>query len=303
MTMPAIDCRIFVVGVPRSGTTLVQSLLAAHSTMTSFTESHFFDRHFTILPLLSSPILTRNPSPRVQEFLAENGEEPPKEVSWFDAKQRWALRVRPLLPFQTRPVARRLLRVFDELTLRREKTSWIEKTPRHLRYIPFLENVSNPNSSTRFVHVIRNGMEVVASLHGASQNWERHYDLNVCVKRWNSDVGFSLSRVGAPTDHFVFYEELTSEPEATLKVLLAGLGLGWEPDILERYGRASDRLITGQESWKADVGRSIRRSGTSERTLTQEQRNHVARLLRQGLYDELRERVERQSSEAVVTDG
>ncbi len=41
-----IEGRIFVVGAPRSGTTLVQSLIASHSQVTSFTESHFFSRHF-----------------------------------------------------------------------------------------------------------------------------------------------------------------------------------------------------------------------------------------------------------------
>ena len=77
MTRPTIDRRVFVVGVPRSGTTLVQSLLAAHSTMTSFTESHFFDRHFTRLPPSSLSILSRNPAPRLHEFLLENCEAPP----------------------------------------------------------------------------------------------------------------------------------------------------------------------------------------------------------------------------------
>ena len=70
-----IDRRIFVVGVPRSGTTLVQSLLAAHSQVTSFTESHFFSRYFRALPRLSSAILTRDPAPRVRDFLLENGAE------------------------------------------------------------------------------------------------------------------------------------------------------------------------------------------------------------------------------------
>ena len=53
MTHSAIERRIFIVGVPRSGTTLVQSLLASHTAMTSFTESHFFRKNFSIVPLLS----------------------------------------------------------------------------------------------------------------------------------------------------------------------------------------------------------------------------------------------------------
>ncbi len=119
MTQPAIERRIFIVGVPRSGTTLVQSLLAAHSAVTSFTESHLFRKHFSRVPLLSLPILTRDPRSRLSEFLAENGEGPPPAADWFSKRERWTLRIRPLLPLQTLPVARQLVRVLDELALRR----------------------------------------------------------------------------------------------------------------------------------------------------------------------------------------
>ncbi len=293
---PVVDGRIFVVGVPRSGTTLVQSLLAAHSTTTSYTESHFFDRHFTHLPLLGGPVLTRDPHPRLREFLAENHEEPPTAAAGLAAK---ALRVRPLLPLQTRAVARLLLRVLDELTLRRGRSRWIEKTPRHLRYLPFLERMSGPEPRLAFVHVIREGLEVVASLHQASQSWERPYDLAACVRRWNADVGFSLGRVGSPTDCFVFYEELTTRPEATLRRLLAGLGLDWEPEILEGYAATAGRLVTRQEEgWKADLGRGIRPSATSDQALTAEQRELVSRTLQRGLYEELLKRSRQSAQDA-----
>jgi len=287
-----VSGRIFVVGAPRSGTTLVQSLLAAHSATNSFTESHFFDRHFTRLPLLGSPVLTRNPGPRLREFLEENGEAHTEAARHIEERERWLLRARPLLPLQTRWVGRQLLRVFDELTLRRGSSCWIEKTPRHLHYLSFLESLSLSDSPMRFVHVLRDGLEVVASLHEASKSWERAYDLETCVHRWNTDLSLSLSRLRAPTDHFVFYEELTEEPEATLQRLLVELGLDWEPGILEGYGSASQGLITGTEkAWKADVGRGIRRSGTADRLLTGEQRHAVTRSLRRGLYDEVRDHV------------
>ncbi len=299
MMLPAIQRRVFVVGAPRSGTTLVQSLLAVHSALTSFTESHFFWRHFSLVPLLSMPILTRNPHARLCEFLAENGETPPEAAGWFE---KGALRMRPLLPFQTNRAARQLLRVLDEVTLRRGRSGWVEKTPWHLRYVPFLDTLSGPEGRTRFVHVIRDGLEVVASLHEASRSWERHYDLEACVRRWNADVGLSLGRITSPNDHFVFYEELTARPEPTLRRLFAGLGLAWEPDILQRHARAAGRFITQQEAWKADVGRAIRRSQTSDHALTAEQRDRVTRSLSRSLYDRLLEHAGR-SPGAVDTAG
>jgi hypothetical protein len=285
MTGSDITNRVFVVGVPRSGTTLVQSLLAAHSTLTSFTESHFFDRNFSRLPLGLGPILTRNPGPDLVRFLTENGVED-ADLARSALGRRSSFRLPPMLPFYTRRAAREFLELLDELAIARGAAGWIEKTPRHLFYIPLVEKLGI-EPGPRFVHVIRDGLEVVASLHEASQEWERPYDLGTCVRRWNADVRFSLMRIAESTDHLVFYEELTSKPEPTLRRLLDELGLGWEPDILDRYGRAAEGLITDAEAWKADVGRAIRPSATSTRVLTPEQRRRVSGSLRRDLYDRL----------------
>ena len=155
-----------MVGVPRSGTTLVQSLPAANSGTTSFTESHFFSRHYSFLPLLGTPVLLRDPSPRVRAFLAENGESPPDAAAWFAGAGGRALRVPVLRALFSRAAARRFVRVLDELASRRGKPVWVEKTPRHLRYGPFLLRLCGPG--THVVHVVRDGLEAVASLRSRS---------------------------------------------------------------------------------------------------------------------------------------
>ncbi len=289
VTGSRIDRRIFIVGVPRSGTTLVQSLLAAHSAVTSFTESHFFSRHFAVLPRSSSVVLTRDPTERLRDFLAENRVEPRAAIAMED-RVRSTMPARFLLPLRTRRVARELLGVLDELALLEGVSNWVEKTPRHLRYVPFLERLYGGSQRPRFVHVIREGLETVASLYTASQNWERSYDLETCVERWNSDVRFSLARASEPTDHFVFYEELTARPEATLKRLIEKLGLDWQPRMFDRYAKESARLITGEESWKANVSGRVRRSGTSGRALTEDQRARAHEMLCRDLYESLLER-------------
>jgi hypothetical protein len=286
--------RIFIVGAPRSGTTLVQSLLAAHSTVTSFTESHFFSRHFRSVPGTRSAILTRNPTPRVREFLAENGVSDAAAATWFENRNQW-LRVRPLLPLWSRTAAQRLIAILDELARRDGRKGWIEKTPMHLHRLEFLESLQNPGPGARFVHVLRDGVEVIASLRLASQGWERPYDLDACIERWNADIARSLDRTGSASDHFVVYEQLTSDPETVLTDLLGWLGLAWEPAILDRYADASYRLVTGDEPWKEGVGRPIRPSATSDRALTAEERKRVRRSLRSDRYDELVAAIRRRS--------
>lgn len=277
---PRIERRIFIVGAPRSGTTLLQSLLAGHSLLTSFTESHFFSRFFNPLPGPIGALLGRFPLPRLREFLAENEEDPPPAMHWFEERGATLLARRPLLPFQTRKVARRLLQVLDELALDRGRPGWVEKTPRHLHFLPLIERVAAPAGGLAFVHLVRDGLEVAASLHRASQSWERPYDLDTCVRRWNADLRRSSARLGSPHDHFVVYEQLTADPEAVLRRLLAALGLDWEPAILDRRADRADRWVTPEESWKEDVGRPIRPSSNAEQTLTPEQRERVRALLR-----------------------
>ena len=274
-----IDRRIFVVGVPRSGTTLVQSLLAAHGALTSFTESHFFSRHFCLLPWSSTAILNRDPNPRLREFLAENRAE-----GTFSP-----IRVGPrfLLPLRTRSVGRQLFRVLDELARHRDRSSWVEKTPRHLLYATLLERLCEQPTTIHFVHVIRDGLETVASLWRASQQWQRAYDLRTCVDRWNSDIELSLHRLSTTSsnpcnDHIVIYEQLTRDPETVLRRLFDDLDLDWQPGIHEEF--SAESLVTPEETWKAGVDGGVRRSGTSDQVLSEEQRRTVRGGLRHDLY-------------------
>lgn len=287
-----IRTRIFVVGVPRSGTTLVQSLLAAHGELTSFTESHFFSRCFRPFPRLSGALLVRDPRPRLREFLEQNGVDRASDMAAeAGSRLRSSLPPRPLWPFASRAVARQFFGVLDDLTRQRGAGGWVEKTPRHLRFVPFLERVLTDGRPPRFIHVIRNGFETVASLNAASRIWERPYDLATCVDRWNADVRFSLGRVDCPHDRFVFYEDLTSRPEETVAELIGWLELTPQADIVERYGERTESLVTEAETWKSNVAGGVRRARTSPYALTDEQRQEIRSALRDDLYRRLREAV------------
>lgn len=289
-TPVAVRQRIFVVGVPRSGTTLVQSLLAAHRRVTSFTESHFFSRHFRLVPWTSTALWTRDVAPRVQEFSAENGIDPAPGglASFAPASPR---------PWRSRSTARRLLALLDHVAVQRGAPIWIEKTPRHLRYTPFLSSLYPADRQPHVIHVIRDGLETVASLHTASQHWQRPYDLATCVRRWNADVAFSLRLLWRQSvdpealrrHHVVIYEDLTRQPEVVLRPLLAALRLDWQPDLLHEHARHAEPLVTREETWKSDLDRPLEPSATSHRALTEGQRQRARKALRRDLYHQLRD--------------
>jgi hypothetical protein len=72
-----------------------------------------------------------------------------------------------------------------------------------------------------------------------------------------------------------------------LERLLAGLGLEWEPEILERYAHGSERWTTPGETWKRGVGADLRPSATSKQALNRKQRDRASESLRIDLYDRL----------------
>lgn len=289
-SQPPIRGRVFVVGPPRSGTTLVQSLLAAHSQVTSFTESHVFSRHFRTLPSLGflppMAVSTSDPTARIHDFLQENGVTSPShtEAVTFSRRGRF-------LPSSATALAKEFLQLLDRLAAERGADHWIEKTPRHLYAVPFLARLSEATCPTHFVYVVRDGLEVVASLHRASQAWSHPYDLATCVRRWNHDAALCLRflrRFPKARHHAVVYEDLADATETHLARLLDRLELPWQPELLQRYGSQSRRWVTDEETWKSDVGRPIRPSATSEQQLSAEQRRRLRGALHGDLYGRLR---------------
>lgn len=276
--------RIFLVGAPRSGTTLLQSLLSAHPEITSFTESHFFSRHFRRARPTRRVILVRSPTPRLRAFLAENNVEPHR----FQADLAALDRPTVLRPFATRLAATTFIRILDEIAVERGFPIWLEKTPMHLHYLDFIERMVLPAEKVKFVHIVREGPEVVASLRRASQKWRKHYSVEACVERWNHDVGITLARASTAGDPVVFYEELATDPPRALQRLFADLEVPWDPGVVAGYTEAAAELIAPGESWKANTERPIEPSRSFQRSFDAAERESVLRALDSSLYTRLR---------------
>lgn len=274
--------RLFLVGVPRSGTTLLQSLLAAHSEVTSFTESHLLSRHFSLVPIVGRPVLRSDPSPRAREFLVENGLTPERAESWSAPLARIGARA-----LQTESALREIVGLFDRLAEERGSGVWLEKTPRHLRFLPQLEAALDEaqRATVHTLHMVRRPLETVASLHRASQDWPRAYGLEECAERWNRDVAFTLEQLARPRQHLVLYEELCERPEAVLRALLSAIGLDWQQEILAKYAAKSSELVTADETWKAGVERPLVASTRSARELSETERAEIVGSVDIGLYE------------------
>lgn len=245
---PKIAARLFLVGCPRSGTTLLQSLLSAHPQVLSFPETHFYSHMPSSNRILRRLGLARWDAPvRFSQLLGTLGLPPVKAGGWSVASY-----------------LRRLVAALDKATLEAGKTVWLEKTPRHLYY---LDAIARTLPDAKFIHLVRSGPDVVASLyevtHEYPELWGGQRSLELCVARWIKDIDISRRYQGKCHHFTVRYEALVDDPAASLRDLFDFIGVPADEAVLTRikmdYRGAAKRVIAPGETWKATVQEDIER--------------------------------------------
>jgi hypothetical protein len=139
---------VFVVGVPRSGTTWVQRMLAMHPEAWGLLETYMFSRRAGLGALLDSA-----PAP---EDGAEFDLPPPGLGRIFD---------RDGLVAELRAIALRWLAQGSD-----GSRFVIEKSPWHLSDLDVIAEIL---PEARFVHVMRDGRDVAVSVVAARSSWSR----------------------------------------------------------------------------------------------------------------------------------
>ncbi|HET8654391.1 MAG TPA: sulfotransferase [Longimicrobiaceae bacterium] len=207
---------VFIVGAPRSGTTWLQRLLASHPRVRTGQESNLFCGYIGRL---------------LQRWQREIGSEASAETAtgrggiglpcYFTEEQYFAL------------VKDHLFRLLDVITEGLQAGElFVEKSPDHARYVPEIKRLL-PRS--RIIHLIRDPRDVVASLLAASDGWGKAWAPKTpaaAAMMWVTSVraACEAGRALGPDEYLeIRYEQLLSDPEATLAHAARFLGLAWDP--------------------------------------------------------------------------
>lgn len=230
--------RLFLVGSPRSGTTLLQSLLAAHPAIISVPESRFFQY---LLDEQFQPAFFE----RLTQFF-ENEIHRPEFLSYFNPEQSETEK------------ARCFLQILDQLAHEQYQSIWLEKTPEHLAYIDYLEGLL---PDALFIHILRNPLDVIASLYEASRKapeiWGGNWSLEWCIERWKDSVLISHRQVMKPHHFWVWYEELVEHPQIILEKLCEFIGIKFTDLMLVNYQQKAKDLSL-QAVWHQGIDREIK---------------------------------------------
>ncbi len=215
----------FVVGVGRSGTTLLRLMLDAHPELTIPPETGF-------VPQLIET--ARGGEASVDELLAvitghwrwkDFGLESEQLRARFEA----ARSLRPA------PVLRRFYELYAE---QQGKSRWGDKTPGYAKHMPEITRVLD---EARFIHIIRDGRDVALSRVNTLSM--KPITLEQAARLWRRWIR-QARRQGARIEHYaeVRYEELIAEPESVLRGLCEGLHLDFDPAMLDYHARSAERL-------------------------------------------------------------
>jgi hypothetical protein len=247
--------RTFIVGCPRSGTTLLQGMLAAHPQIASFPETHYFNAAFPL-----------NPLRRAVTWPSLNGQRCMRH--WLRELGRSDLQPLAMIPWGARSYATGFVDVLDQLTREQGAELWVEKTPEHFRRIRQIEAAI---PGVRFIHLVRNGVDVVRSLHQASnqdpRSWHTRWrwlgkglTWNACISRWNEAVAVATQYLDNPQHAVVIYEELLSHPVGVARALADFLKLSYHENMLYPE-RAYDHIVIRKEPWKINNALPIGKQG------------------------------------------
>ena len=246
---------VLVLGVRRSGTTLLRVMLDRHSELAIPDESYF-----------------------VPQLAHRHGERVDPERFLDDVRRLRTLREWGVDPAD---VAARLRRgmplgeaigaVYEVYAAGRGKRRWGDKTPMYMQHLPLLERLW-PHA--RFVHLVRDGRDAALSFLAmpdgvVTRTWAHPRTAADFACQWATEVraARALGRRVGPRYLEVRYEELVADPATELRRICEHVGLFFEAGMLEYAGavevsakphqqRLRQPPTPGVRDWRAEMPRA-----------------------------------------------
>lgn len=226
----------FVVGVHRSGTTLLRYMLNSNPRIYVPPESDFFPRFFGKDPVgelsreriaaLLDMIFTK------YRMVKEWRGEPPTAEAFFRA-----------MPAQT-PAAF-LDTLYRTYARQYGAERWGDKTPIYASYIDLIHQIF---PQAQFVHIIRDGRDVSLSMLDKWGRKEIHVDPYFTARNWVRRIRQARAagaRLGLDLYYEMRYEALVAEPEVQLQSLCQFLGETYWPEMAEPHRLGRERIPLG----------------------------------------------------------
>ncbi len=232
----------FIVGVGRSGTTMLRLMLDAHPDLAIPPETHFV--------------------PDVIEAIDDGG-GPEQALEVMRSVRQWGdlhmepEEVRERLEAVSDWDAGNALRAFYAIYSERQgKPRWGEKTPAYVRKMRRIEKAL---PEARFIHVIRDGRDVALSRWKRTLGEGKRAPAGQVAEGWERRIR-RAQKQGKRLGHYMElrYEDLVTDTEPNLRRIAEFIELDWDPVMLRYYERAADRMAEMARDLPASDGKPTR---------------------------------------------
>ncbi|MGB3097759.1 MAG: sulfotransferase [Solirubrobacterales bacterium] len=231
----------FIVGVTRSGTTLLRLMLDAHPELAIPPETHF-------VPQLIKTTKKGGVSCEEAHGVVTGHRQ------WGDFNLDSGELLRRYCALD-RIDPESTVRTFFELYAEREgKPRWGDKTP---NYVKRMRQIQRTIPEARFIHMIRDGRD--AALSRFKRLLKEPPPMDTVAERWVKKIERARAD-GEHLDHYleVQYENLVRDTESELIRVSEFLELPWDPAILRYYERAEERLAEMVRDLPGEEGKPTR---------------------------------------------
>ena len=246
------EAPIFIVGVPRSGTTLLAAMLASHSRLSCGPETHFFRQLSKIDP---AP-LTQDAAwlePAIQ-FLDSITFGNYRDAERSGVIEKYALSrdcIKDFLSKREPSIANILSSITVPFMEGLGKSRWVEKTPDHIEYVAQIRQYF---PASPIVQILRDPRDVTISLMKVPWGigslleglfyWKRLYE--------SSEDFFRDD----PLAYVLKYENLVACPVEELERLCQFIGEDFESEMLDTSNSAK-KLNSVKVSWKEKASQPL----------------------------------------------
>ena len=216
------DSPIFVVGCPRSGTTMLQLMLHAHPRIAIPPETRFLLTAYSERRTFGDLAVPANRRALARRIVAGDTRFGDLGLDADDVVER--------ITAGPGTLGSALGTVFQQYAARFGKSRWGDKRPAYLHNIDILLQLF---PDAQFINIVRDGRDCVASLKEMS--WHRK-DIYATVAAWAravDDARRAARRLGPRQWHEVRYEDLVADPPGRLAAMCAYLGEMYDPAMAE----------------------------------------------------------------------
>lgn len=243
---------IFVVGAPRSGTTLLTAMLAAHSTLSCGPETHFFRKLASVdADILCAPETWPAPATDFICSIRHSGYAGYASKTLLDKYGLSRAEIEAYLVNREPSIAAVLASVTAQYMDRMRKRRWVEKTPDHLTFAPLIRQYF-PQSP--IIRIVRDPRDVALSLTKVSWGAQSFLEALLFWKKLD-DRSYTFFADDKNTYTLRFEDLITSAVEE-MEALCRFADLAFEPAMLDTT-RTGKQVNSRNVSWKEKASQPL----------------------------------------------